>query len=481
MAGAVLLCAGLGPRAPAATTPTPLDPSALEISRRYNNIPAPITFVPSSLPPSVLAGAPLLVSPYTPPRRGPLTFLGHFFRQYGITPHAIFNQYYFTNPNVGPRNGRFGLGTGIALGFDVDLQKMIGLYGGELHFEEILFRPTANAGYPSAPAYAGAVGTYFAGIDMHNDLAGGWLALMTYYQRLLHDRILLSVGRTHPRRYFYFNNCDNALNCTDPIMQAAAGVLPPPYATWGGYFTSRLVDDLSLEAGVFEANLNQYYQGGNGWRWDTRTATGYLLIGGFNFRHLMISHKYGGRYQLMGFFNSSRYTDPYTGTAHNGRAGGEFRLQQMVWRKDHAHPVLQPLPESLHLFGAFGFAADPSSPFKGLAEMGLSYHGLFGRKLDTEQIKFSYARASEHQMLFQRRMRVRGGGDPAMGSQNIMRLELSGHISVMPGIAVEPTIQYIFNPDNYYNPAARTISTNGVVLEAALSVDMGFLTGLSHK
>lgn len=158
----------------------PQEPSSAEISKRYINIPAPITFVPSALPPSVLAGAPLLVSPYTPSRRGPLTFLGHFFNQYGITPHAIFNQYYFTNPDVGPRPGRFGLGTGIALGIDVDLQKMIGLYGGELHFEEILFRPTANAGYPSAPAYAGAVGTYFAGIDMHNDLAGGWLALMTY-------------------------------------------------------------------------------------------------------------------------------------------------------------------------------------------------------------------------------------------------------------------------------------------------------------
>lgn len=452
---------------------------AKDLQIRYENVQGPITLVPSELPPQVLAGAPLLTLPESRPPKGPLTFLGRFLRRIGLTPHAIFNQLYMTNPDTGPRPGRFSLGTGIALGLDANLQKIIGVKGGEIHFEEILFRPTANGGYPAGPAWAGAVGSYFAGIDQHNDIAGGWLALLTYQQKLFHNRVNFSVGRTHPRRYFFFNNCDNVLNCTDPIMQASAGILPPPYATWGGYVTARMFNDVSFEAGAFEANLNQYFQHGNGWRWDTRTASGYLLLGGFNYRRLQVTHLYGGRYQLSGFYNSSQYTDPYTKTTHYGRAGAEFRGQQLIWRRDHNHPVLSPIPEGLNVFGTLGFAADPSAPFKALAEGGFSYHGLFGRLLDREQIKFSYVRASRHQMLYQRNLRIAAGGDPRMGSQDIMRLEASGHISIYPGVAFEPSIQYIFNPDNYYNPSAKKISSNGVVLAGQLMIDMGFLSGLS--
>ena len=450
-----------------------------ELQDRYVNIQGPITLVPSELPPQVLAGAPLLVSPGTQAPKGPLTFLGRFLTHIGLTPHAIFNQLYMTNPDIGPRPGRFSLGTGIALGLDANLQKIMGIKGGEIHFEEILFRPTVNGGYPAGPAWAGVVGNYFAGIDQHNDIAGGWLALLTYQQKLFYNRVNFSVGRTHPRRYFFFNNCDNFLNCTDPIMQASAGILPPPYATWGSYITARMFNDISFEMGAFEANMNQYFQHGNGWRWDTRTASGYLLLGGFNYRRLQISHLYGGRYQLSGFFNSSQYKDPYTNTTHYGRAGAEFRGQQLIWRRDHRHPVPSPLPEGLNAFGALGFAADPAAPFKALAEGGFSYHGLFKRTLDREQIKFSYVRASKHQMLYQQRTRIQNGGDPRIGSQNIMRLEVSGHISIVPGIAFEPSVQYIFNPDNYYNPAAKKISSNGIVLAGQLMIDMGFLSGLS--
>jgi len=449
-----------------------------ELQKKYVAVQGPLTLVPSELPPQVLAGVPLLFGPDEKAPTGPLTFLGRFLRRNGFTPHAIFNQIYMTNPDLGPRPGRFTLGTGIALGLDASLEKLAGIQGGEIHFEEILFRPTVNSTYPAAAGWSGAVGSYIAGVEQHTDLSGGWLALMTYQQKLFKNRVNFSIGRTHPRRYFTFNNCDNALNCVDPIMQASAGVLPPPYASWGGYVTAKVYKNISFEAGAFEANMNQYFQGGNGWRWDTRTASGYLVMAGFNYRRLQVSHLYGGRYQLTGFFNSSRYTDPYTKSSHYGRAGAEFRLQQLIWRRDHKHPVASPMPEGINVFGSFGFAADPAAPFRALAEGGLSYHGLFG-KLDREQIKFSYIRASEHQMMFQRLMRIGNGGDPRMGSQNIMRLQGSGHFVLYPGIAIEPSIQYVFNPDNYFNPAARRVSANGVTLAAQLIIDMGFLTGLS--
>ncbi|HEQ0016926.1 TPA: carbohydrate porin, partial [Pseudomonas aeruginosa] len=45
-------------------------------------------------------------------------------------------------------------------------------------------------------------------------------------------------------------------------------------------------------------------------------------------------------------------------------------------------------------------------------------------------------------------------------------------------IALEPSVQYIFNPDNYYNPGARELSGDGFVVGLQLMVDMGSLLGL---
>ncbi|MGV8803261.1 hypothetical protein ACV35R_33730, partial [Pseudomonas aeruginosa] len=45
-------------------------------------------------------------------------------------------------------------------------------------------------------------------------------------------------------------------------------------------------------------------------------------------------------------------------------------------------------------------------------------------------------------------------------------------------VALEPSVQYIFNPDNYYNPGARELSGDGFVVGLQLMVDMGSLLGL---
>ncbi|ENF0663553.1 TPA: carbohydrate porin, partial [Pseudomonas aeruginosa] len=70
------------------------------------------------------------------------------------------------------------------------------------------------------------------------------------------------------------------------------------------------------------------------------------------------------------------------------------------------------------------------------------------------------------------------GGDAKLGQRDVYALETNAHIALTPHIALEPSVQYIFNPDNYYNPGARELSGDGFVVGLQLMVDMGSLLGL---
>ena len=45
-------------------------------------------------------------------------------------------------------------------------------------------------------------------------------------------------------------------------------------------------------------------------------------------------------------------------------------------------------------------------------------------------------------------------------------------------LAVEPSVQYLINPDNFYNPEARELSGNGFVVGLQVTLDVVSLLGL---
>ncbi|HEJ3440377.1 TPA: carbohydrate porin, partial [Pseudomonas aeruginosa] len=100
------------------------------------------------------------------------------------------------------------------------------------------------------------------------------------------------------------------------------------------------------------------------------------------------------------------------------------------------------------------------------------------RTRDKLNLKASYLRLNDHQLEFQRQARIAAGGDAKLGQRDVYALETNAHIALTPHIALEPSVQYIFNPDNYYNPGARELSGDGFVVGLQLMVDMGSLLGL---
>ena len=57
------------------------------------------------------------------------------------------------------------------------------------------------------------------------------------------------------------------------------------------------------------------------------------------------------------------------------------------------------------------------------------------------------------------------------------RVELNTHWQVSRNLALEPSVQYIFNPDNFYNPSAP-VSGDGAVIALQVMYNLGSALGL---
>ncbi len=408
-------------------------------------------------------------------RSGPLAGFGERLQRHGVKTHAQFWSLSLKNLDTGPRQHSFGNSGDLFLGADLDLATLAGLDGASLHIEETLFILDRGTGQPTGPSWQGAVGSYFGGAPLHNDIGANQLSLLTWQQQWLGGRLDSHLGRTNARRYFLIYNCETVVTCNDPIIDASTGILPPPYGAWGGYLKYRATPTLYLHAGAFESNPVDYLKKRHGLDFGTDDASGTSLLLGIGDKREESLDPYRSHYELNAYLNTANQVDPLTGASDHGSAGGFFKFQQLFWRADGGR---LDSPRALGLFGSLSVSADDKQPFRHFAELGLTYHAPFDRTRDKLNLKASYLRLNDHQLEFQRQARIAAGGDAKLGQRDVYALETNAHIALTPHIALEPSVQYIFNPDNYYNPGARELSGDGFVVGLQLMVDMGSLLGL---
>ncbi|MFJ7141362.1 carbohydrate porin [Pseudomonas protegens] len=418
------------------------------------------------LPLDCLADAPAA------PRSGPLSGLGNYLADQGITPHVQFLSLAMKNLDTGPRPHSFGNSGDLFVGADINLGTFAGLDGAALHFEQTLFILDHQTGVPTSRNWQGAAGSYFGGAPIHNDLTSNQLSLLTYQQTWLDGQVDLSLGRTNARRYFYIYNCESTITCNDPIIDSSTGILPPPYGSWGGYLKYQLTPQWYVHGGAFESNPVDYLKERKGLDFSTDDASGTSLLLGIGSQN---RDAYSSHYELNGFYNTSKQVDPLTGAMAFGSGGAFFKFQQSLWRADVGTGTA---PQALLLFGSLSVAADDKQPFSQFAEAGLTYLAPFDRPQDKLNLKASYLRLNDHQLRFQQQARTANGGDPRLGERNVYALEANAHIALTRQLALEPSVQYLINPDNFYNPEARELSGNGFVVGLQVTLDVGSLLGL---
>ncbi|GAB7528609.1 carbohydrate porin [Pseudomonas sp. 3A(2025)] len=398
-------------------------------------------------------------------REGPLAELGAQWAGYGIQPHVQFTNLSMKNLDIGTRPHSFGNSGNLYVGADVNLGTLSGLDGAALHFEQTLFILDQGTGQPTGDEWQGAAGSYFAGAPLHNDITSNQLSLLTYEQKWLDGQLDMHIGRTNARRYFYIYNCETAVTCTDPILDASTGMLPPPFGAWGGYLKYQMSPAFYVHGGVFESNPVDYLKKRKGLDFSTDDASGTSFLIG-------IGSKPGSdttQYELNAYFNSSEQVDPLTGTSEHGTAGGFFKFRQTLWRGGQ---------QGVQAFGSLSAAADDKQPFSHFAEAGLTYLAPFDRVQDKLNFKASYLQVNAHQLQFQQRLRIAAGGDPEMGERNVYALEANGHFALTRHLSIEPSVQYVINPDNFYNPGAPQLSNNGFVIGLQVALNVGALLGL---
>lgn len=408
-------------------------------------------------------------------RSGPLSELGEQLERNGVKTHIQFTNISMKNLDTGPREYSFGNSGNLYLGADVDLAELAGLDGASLHFEESVFLFDQGTGQPTAPVWQGAVGSYFGGAPLHNDIGTNQLSLLTWQQKWLDGRLDTHLGRTNARRYFLIYNCENSITCNDPVIDASTGVLPPPYGSWGGYLKYQALPGLYLHAGAFESNPVDYLKKRRGLDFSTDDASGTSLLFGIGRKRGEDLDPYRSHYELDLFLNTSKQTDPFTGESEHGSAGGFFKFKQVFWRADGGQMTS---PQALGAFGSLSLSADDKQPFRHFAEAGLTYYAPVDRPQDRLNLKASYLRLNDHQLEFQRESRMAAGGDSRLGQRDVYALETNAHIALSQEIALETSVQYIFNPDNFYNPGAPELSSDGFVVGVQLIVDIGTLLGL---
>lgn len=405
--------------------------------------------------------------------------LGRELDAVGIKPHLSLWSLWVGNPSTGPRKGSHAVTNNIFAGADFDLERLFSIPGATFHLEYIAFPGNYNVGQPTASAYAGSAGGYFGGSPARNDISSGYLSQFSYEQDYFDGRLKAVVGRTNARRYFFENNCSSVVNCNDPIWDNATGSLPPPYASWGAFGQLRIGSHKSLKLGVFESDPGQYLDEGHGFDWNPSNSVGESILAAIGHETTFSEEAYPGRYELIGFYNTSDQYDPRTSELDgNGTAGVMFKFRQALWRPDGGIRGIRD-PESLLWFGSVEAAPGDNQPYQGFIETGLTYLNPFDRLADMANVKVSYARLGSRQLEAQRAARIGNGGSTDTGARDVYRVETNYHLGLPGYIFLEPSVQYVINPSNFYNPSARDLNDDGVVVALQFGIDLGKAMGLT--
>ena len=429
---------------------------------------------PGEVNPEVSPGVQMTPEAATETRpTGPLQSLGSSLIDVGIIPHAIFLDFGGTNPGSGlvPDNsGNIGL---IVTSADFDLQKIIGIPGGMIHFGESAFLFNNNAGF-QPNNYRAEAGSFLGGFQLPMYSTSSYLEVLSYEQALLKGRLHIEVGRINATRAFDIPNCQIVTTCQNPISLYTAQEPPPTYSNWGGRVAYRVASNLGLQIGVYEDNLA--LTSTNGYSFNTDTATGTLFITQLAQQTSFRNAIYPGNYSITSFYRTTAQVSPADPRKRvDGTEGVVFKGQQVIWRRMEPGSPGAP-PQNLTLYGTAEGTPDRTQPFTAFFTLGLNWWGyLSSRPSDHVGVEGTYARAGPDQDIFQTERR----GLSSRLNPNEFRFQLDDHFQLFRGTAVEPAIQYIVHPDSVLNRFGRAVPRDGFFFGAALIVPLGEMLGLA--
>ena len=429
-----------------------------------------------------------------PPHIGLFPEFGETLLDDGIDFHGIAFDHFLANPTAGVNHGKtINLGA-LRPAVDLDLGKLAGIPGGNIHFAMTFFGLRSDL--PQAITQTGGVLTGFQTTPATQTAI---VSVLTYEQRLLNDRLSIQFGRTNAYNYFLLPNSLDPFTHYSSTFQVTGDFASQPYPVWGGVATYKLSPAYYVQGGLFEDNYR--YTTNYGDRFGDSESTGVQAIGEIGHRNDFTTARYPSNFEA-GIEWNTRHGEQDSnlkGTgapsipflqAANFAGGGVLFLQglQTMWRG--AKPAYGP-PPNIALYGSLDVAVDKPQPIDLDTMIGLNFTGLIpGRPLDALGIQARYQRLSQVEAdqetfretvfsVLQHHFSDLGSTQPRDG----WAYEAVGNIQVTPAIAFRPLVEYFVHPDGYYPPSATRPGrpTSGFEAGFFAVVSIGRLLGTSLK
>ena len=446
-------------------------------ARAQSADPKPPNSINEEVNPNTVSG---LVKPAEAPVfSGPLSSVGNYLAEYGLTLHAVSIDFLTANPSAGLRPGYAENTIYNILGFDVDLSKISSLKGSTLHYETTIF-----AGNTDADSFLGQTGDSLVGYQGTYNIRAEVLSRATFEQVLLGGDLSFEIGRTHPNHYYALPDCQSVDSCFQDILYYNAGFTSPQYSVWGANLSYKLTRAAYVEAGAFSANTGARV----GYDLGRETDTGVLGIAEIGSKTDFDTAAYPARYSATGFYNSSLHgnygreaaLDPSSSILQRGASGLVLQAQKVVWRADGgAVKTAAPCAVAVYASAATGF--ESTTPIRSDVILGATLQSPFaGRPADRFGVKFDWQQLNGRYTDYLAAANQVSGGSGSSYGRNEYVFELNAHVQLPGGLSFEPVVQYAINPSSYYNPFTSARSRDGVFAIGTLIVPVGVLLGLAH-
>ena len=425
-----------------------------------------------------------------PPRVGLFPEFGGKLLDAGIDFHGIAFDHFLANPTAGTVPGQTNNLFVFRPSADLDLQKLVGIPGGNVHLGLTFFGLRDDI--PQVITQAGGVMT---GFQTTPSTQTNLVSLLTYEQRFLGGRLSIEAGRTNVYNYFLLPNSLDPFTHFSSTFQVVGDFNSNPYPVWGGRATYRITPTWYVQAGAFEDNYR--YAVNEGDRFGTGQSTGAQILGELGYRSEFANAAYPANLEVGFEWNTTRAGDrannqkgtaapivvPITSAGAFAGGGVIFaQAQQVVWRgPDRTGGP----PANVALYGALDASVDKPQAIDFDMLAGVNVTGFIpSRPLDAFGVQVKYQRLSAIEQARETLVQRILGRQSGTQARNGYSVELVGNVQATPAISIRPIAEYFIHPDNYYGPPAAGSyqrPQSGFEVGVFAVVSLGRLLGTSTK
>jgi len=362
----------------------------------------------------------------------------------------------------------------VYLGADLDMDRLVGIPGATIHF-----------------AVTNRHGKSLTNIALGNNTSvqevwgtqNTHLAILTWEQKLLNDRLTIEAGRSQANIHFLNSPLyclfQSNSTCGNPtFVFKNSNFTYFPASSWMAHAKVQVAPRWFAHAGVYEVNPDRKRWNDDGFSFSSRNRTGVIVPWELGYADDKNETRLPGHYILGGWFDRGDYADPLRDDAGgiailtgrpartlHGRSGVYVRFDQQLTRPDPA------TKRGLAIFGAAMTNLSGRVEESRFLDFGVVQTGTFkGRDTDTLGFMINDQRFSDLAMERMRAARLAAGGEDTVHRHQVM-MELAYGADVVPGLRVSPNVQYILHPDNTGAPFNQTNTDNALVFGFKFTLD----------